>query len=127
MEQHGGDFSYRGTQGIEGNTLSEEEVIAIIENRHQPPPSQEYLDQEVENMIRACNRLIGMDYSRPLSVDDILEFNGWVLEGLELPEEVIPGAIRQHNVTVSRYRAPEAHHLPELMRSFVRWLNEFPE
>ncbi len=45
------------TTAIEGNTLSEEEVLQIVEGRHATAPSQEYLVQEIEIIIDAYNRI----------------------------------------------------------------------
>jgi Fic family protein len=117
----------QATTAIEGNTLSEEEVLAILENRSKSLPSREYLEREVRNVLEACNKLLDMDYQRPISLEDILTFHAWVLHGLELPAEVVPGELRKHNVTVASYRPPEANHMSELMEKFVRWLNDFPK
>jgi hypothetical protein len=43
------------TTAIEGNTLSEEEVLKVVEGKLVVPPSKQYLKQEVENIISACN------------------------------------------------------------------------
>ena len=45
------------TTAIEGNTLSEEEVLKAVEGRLVVPPSKQYLKQEVENIIAACNSI----------------------------------------------------------------------
>jgi hypothetical protein len=45
------------TTAIEGNTLSEDEVLRAVEGRLEVPPSKEYQKQEVENIIVACNRI----------------------------------------------------------------------
>src|SRR5271156_979898 len=41
------------TTAIEGNTLSEKQVLARIEKRIELPPSQAYLQQEIDNIIDA--------------------------------------------------------------------------
>ena len=41
----------RATTAIEGNTLSEEEVIERIEGKLALPPSREYLGKEVDNIV----------------------------------------------------------------------------
>jgi cell filamentation protein, protein adenylyltransferase len=43
------------TTAIEGNTLSEDEVVELLEGRLETPPSQEYLAQEVMNIVNSCN------------------------------------------------------------------------
>ena len=46
----------QATTAIEGNNLSEEEVAAIVAGTAaNPPPSQEYLYREVENILGAFN------------------------------------------------------------------------
>ena len=43
------------TTAIEGNTLSEEEVMQRIAGNLKLPPSKEYLGQEIDNILAACN------------------------------------------------------------------------
>lgn len=43
------------TTAIEGNTLTEKEVLARIQGKLKLPPSKEYLGQEVDNIVAACN------------------------------------------------------------------------
>ena len=119
----------RATTAIEGNTLTEEQVLAQIEGNLDLPPSQEYLQQEVENILRACGIIeSAMDANNPprLSVDLIREYNGWVLEGLgeHLADGVIPGEIRTHSVGVGRYRAAPPEDCPYLLERLCAWLEE---
>jgi hypothetical protein len=94
------------TTAIEGNTLTEEEVAARLNGTLQLPPSKEYLGQEVDNVIAACNE-IGQRvlHGAPLklSVKDIKHFNQLILRNLPLDDDVVPGKIREHNVLVGRY------------------------
>ena len=46
------------TTAIEGNTLSEEEVVKHLAGELKLPPSREYLGQEVDNIIAACNSIL---------------------------------------------------------------------
>jgi hypothetical protein len=41
------------TTAIEGNTLSEQEVLGHIERRLKLPPSKEYLGQEIDHDTKA--------------------------------------------------------------------------
>ncbi|MGH3693013.1 MAG: hypothetical protein ACRDRX_03265 [Pseudonocardiaceae bacterium] len=43
------------TTAIEGNTLDEEEVEELLASKRRLPPSQEYLQREVENVIEALD------------------------------------------------------------------------
>ena len=45
------------TTAIEGNTLTEDEVRELLESRRKLPPSQQYLQQEVENVIEGLHRI----------------------------------------------------------------------
>lgn len=117
----------RATTAIEGNTLSEEEVTRLIDGSLRLPPSQEYLAQEVDNVVAACNAIAGQvidQGSRPLTVDDICQYNEQILEQLDLPEqEVVPGAIRHYDVVVGRYRAAPAGDCRYLLERMCDWLN----
>ena len=46
------------TTAIEGNTLSEGEVRDHIDGTLTLPPSRQYLGQEIDNIVDACNELI---------------------------------------------------------------------
>ena len=43
------------TTAIEGNTLSEEEVLQHLEGKLKLPPSREYLIKEIDNIVEGCN------------------------------------------------------------------------
>ena len=44
------------TTAIEGNTLTETEVLAHLQGKLRLPPSKEYLGQEVDNCVSFANR-----------------------------------------------------------------------
>jgi hypothetical protein len=81
------------TTAIEGNTLTEEEVLRRLEGKLELPPSKQYLGQEIDNIVEACNRIanqIFTDASTALNVEDIKEYNRLVLKRLPLNEDVVP-------------------------------------
>lgn len=47
-----------GTTSIEGNTLTEEEVLRHIQGRLELPPTKEYLKQEIDNILQECNKML---------------------------------------------------------------------
>src|SRR5262245_64811416 len=47
-----------GTTSIEGNTLSEAEVLRRVTGDLPLPPSLEYLGREVDNILNACNGIV---------------------------------------------------------------------
>lgn len=116
------------TTAIEGNTLTEEEVRQHLEGHLELPPSRQYLQQEVDNIIEACNRIgahIIREGSGPISAAEIKEYNQLVLHELPLNEGVVPGELRQHSVMVGRYRAAPAEDCEFLLDEFCKWLNAF--
>jgi Fic family protein len=114
------------TTAIEGNTLSEDEVLEIVEGRHEGLPSQGYLVQEVQNVLDACNRvkddLVGGAPSE-LTPAVIRRFNLEVLRDLELPAEIRPGEYRRTSVVVGTYRGAPAEDCEYLVERLCQWLN----
>lgn len=112
------------TTAIEGNTLSEEEALGVIEGRLKLPPSRQYLAEELENIVEACEAIFaGADPGYVLSTEKIVRFNSAVLEGLEVEEGVEPGVFRSHEVVVGNYRGAPARDCPGLVDKLCDWLN----
>lgn len=118
------------TTAIEGNTLSEEQVKLQIEGKLSLPKSQQYLQQEVQNILDVCNReaaelvAIGGNPPPQLSVDLIKAYNRDVLKGLALDADVVPGEIRSHSVLVGNvYRGAPAADCEFLLGRLCEWLN----
>ncbi len=115
----------RATTAIEGNTLSEQQVIQQLEGTLDLPPSKEYLGHEIRNIVEAFNVLKDeIIHGRPidLSADRICAFNAGVLKGLPRNPEVIPGAIRTHSVGVMGYRGAPAEDCRFLLERLAEWL-----
>ncbi|MCC7014876.1 MAG: Fic family protein [Planctomycetes bacterium] len=114
------------TTAIEGNTLTEGEVLDHLQNKLDLPRSKEYLAQEIDNIVAAC-RAIG---ERCLQGDDTLtpktvaEFNRQVLDKLPLKEGVIPGRLRHDSVVVGNvYRGAPPVDCEHLLERLCTWLN----
>ena len=117
----------RATTAIEGNTLSEEQVLQRIEGQLELPPSQQYLGQEIDNVINAVNG-IANDLVRegPASVNQgmIREYNRLVLHDLPLEDNVMPpGEIRKHPVVVGNYRGVPWQDCDYLLDHLCEWLD----
>jgi len=116
----------QATTAIEGNTLSENEVAAIVAGRAgAPPPSQEYLYREVENIVSAFNRIkdhLISGGSGDLTLTAVKQFNREVLDGLDA-EDVHPGEIRRQSVVVGRYRGAPWEDCEHLVERLCEWLN----
>ena len=114
------------TTAIEGNTLSEKDVRKRIRGRLKLPRSQEYLGQEIDNVVRACNQILPnvdrQDFVY-LTVDGIRDFNRQVLDGLKLEDGVIPGEIPTYNVGVADYLGAPREDCEYLLGRMCEWLN----
>jgi len=119
----------RATTAIEGNTLSEEEV-ARIDAGEKLPPSKEYLEIEVKNVITALNQIraevIAENKAFVLSPELIERFNHCVGKDLGEHFQGIPGKFRAsgHNVVVGAYRPPPGADVAPLMIRFCDWMKE---
>ena len=115
------------TTAIEGNTLSEPQVMELLRGQLELPASKEYLRQEIENIVKACNQ-IGDDVLSgalgAITVDDIKDYNQFVLEGLPLGEGIMPGEIREYEVGVGGYRGAPPEDCEYLLDRLCRLLNE---
>jgi Fic family protein len=115
-----------GTTAIEGNTLSEEDVLKHVQGRLELPPSKEYLKQEVDNILQEQNRMLAdIQEQRPLiiSAERIKEINRTVLNGLELDEGIVPGEFRKISVGVMTYRGAPWQECEYLVEKLCEWLN----
>ena len=114
------------TTAIEGNTLSEDEVRRILDRTLELPPSREYLEREIENVLSAYNvarKELLDDPKLPFSVARLCEYNRLILDGLDLEEGVEPGKIRRHSVVVGSYKAAPAQDAERLLGQLCDWLN----
>ncbi|MDK9720185.1 MAG: Fic family protein [Rhodospirillales bacterium] len=116
------------TTAIEGNTLSEDEVKNYLDGKLRLPLSRQYLGQEIDNVVAACNELareLRNDGSKPFTPEAICKMNAIILKDLPLNEDVVPGEIRRHNVTAGRYRCAPADDCKHLLGMFCKHLNDF--
>lgn len=114
---------------IEGNTLTEEEVLQHVQGKLTVAPSQKYLQQEVENIITACNgisqKLAANDELLPLTTECIADYNRQVRNQLaEEPGTEPPGKLRLKSVLVGTvYRGAPPEDCEYLLDRLCLWLN----
>ena len=119
----------RGTTGIEGTELSEEEVeevIAAPEGEAVLSGGREREEREVRNahaLMEYVGRILHEDPALPLTEPLVRTFHVMLTEGIAYPNNE-PGRYRSFNVNAGDYRAPEHTDVPRLMSGFVSWLNE---
>ncbi len=117
----------RATTAIEGNTLSVEQIKDQLEGRLELPRSQEYLRQEVANVLKAVNEIFAeVIGGQPpgLTPEWIARANRRLLAGLEehLEEGVVPGEVPTHSVGVGRYRGAPREDCAFLLQRLCGWL-----
>lgn len=115
----------QSTTAIEGNTLSEAEILRIRSGERMPP-SRAYQETEIRNVLDAFNillkEIIEEQHSERITPDLIRRFHRMV--GKELGEhlDAIPGRFRTDNRIVGTYRCPDYDDVPQLMNEFCDWL-----
>jgi Fic family protein len=116
----------QATTAIEGNTLSEREVLDRLRGQLELPLSKEYLGREIDNIASACTDIFQSALQqggiRALSCDQILQYNARVLAGLSVAAEVVPGAVRTHSVGVASHRGAPAQDCAYLLQRLCDWL-----
>lgn len=115
----------QATTAIEGNSLTLEQVQAAVRGELRVPPSQEYLKQEVDNVIEACRVIeerVAQTGRFELTVEGLKELNALVLRDLDVEEHVSPGAFREVSVVVGPYRAAPARDVEYLTGLMAEWL-----
>ena len=111
----------RGTTAIEGNTLTEEQITAILAGERVIAPSREI--EEVRCAHAAYEAMTSFD---PYSVDDLLKAHALMTQGLVER----PGKFRNQSVGVMGregrlvHMAPPAANVPFLIKDLFSWLDE---
>ncbi len=113
----------QGSLAIEGNTLTTDQVTAILDGKPVIAPPNEV--QEIRNAIKSYELL---DELNPDSIDDLLRAH-LVMEAGLIDDA---GRFRRHDVGVASgeqiiHFAPPAERVPYLMRDLFYWLGETEE
>lgn len=115
-----------GTVAIEGNTLSEADVLRHVRGTLEVPPEKGYQMQEVDNIIQEFNRMTDRIARREpliLSMDRIKDLNAIILNKLEPVDGVIPGELRTRPFGVARYLGAPPEDCGYLLSRMCEWLN----
>ena len=116
-----------GTTAIEGNTLTERE-IEIIQKGQSLPPSKEYQEIEVKNILAALNKLLNEVVNKNkvsmITPNLLKRFHKMVGKGLGKHFDAIPGKFRTDQRIVGTYRAPDHEDVVPLVERFCKWLHE---
>ncbi len=114
----------QATTAIEGNTLTYEEIEKVNQGG-KLPPSKEYQEREVNNILEAFYELfkeVVVDGKTSLICPELLT-NFHRLVGKDLGEnfDAIPGRFREREVIVGRYRCPDHLDVIPLINKFCQW------
>ena len=115
----------QATTAIEGNTLSDEDV-ALVAKGQSLPPSKEYQEIEVRNILDAFNTLlreVAVDgRTERVTPDLIRRFHRMIGQGLGEHFDAMPGQFRTDRRIVGSYRTPDHEDVPSLVQQLCDWL-----
>ncbi|MBL7808870.1 MAG: Fic family protein [Saprospiraceae bacterium] len=110
----------RASLAIEGNTLSEEQITAIIDNKRVIGPTKDI--KEAENAIRVYDKLSTFD---PFSKKSYLEAHGQLMSGLvEMPGQFRTGSVGVIQGDRIAHLAPPGWNVDNLMTNLFKYLKE---
>jgi Fic family protein len=118
----------RGTTGIEGAELTEDEVRQIMESprkRHVLQKSRSREEQEARNaekLMYYVAESLNQDSTLPLTEKLIRKVHEITTKGIDYPNN-IPGKYRTHDVHAGSYLPPSGDKVGNLMSEFIRWFN----
>lgn len=118
----------RGTTGIEGAELTEEEVRQIMESPRKKsvlPQGRSREEQEARNaekLMHYVAKKLNRDSNLPLTEKLICKIHEITTKGIDYPNN-IPGKYRTHNVHAGSYVPPSGKDVGKLMREFIQWFN----
>ncbi len=120
----------RGTTGIEGSDLSEDEVAQVLRtNQNVLGQARAREEREVRNagaVMAFVARILRANPDEPLTETLICEIRRLTTEGIDY-ENNTPGSYRSHAVHALQYVPPrDAETVRTLTAEFARWLNDGP-
>ena len=119
----------RGTTGIEGTELTEEEVSNVLKSDVDSrvlPATRQREEREVRNansLMRFVEQVLRTDPNLRLTERLICRFHEILTTGIDY-EHNEPGRYRRLDVHVASYQPPQYEEIPGLMSEFVRWLDD---
>jgi Fic family protein len=117
----------QATTAIEGNTLSEVEIVQIQEG-WKLPLSKQYLEIEVKNILEAFNILLQeVVVENKVNIIDhklIKKFHRMIGKDLGEHLDAIPGKFREDSRVVGQYLTPNHKDVFRLVEKLCIWLRE---
>jgi Fic family protein len=117
----------RGTTGIEGNTLTEEEVDKVISNEEKGrgKVAKSLEEQEVINawnVLELIKSHLQENLSGIITEELIKKIHFEVTKDCNYPHNIL-GKYRNHGAIAGEYKTPNHIEIPKLMREFVFFIN----
>jgi Fic family protein len=117
----------QATTAIEGNTLTDEDIVRL-QSGEKLPLSIQYQGIEVKNILEAFNTIlretIYENKDHLISKELLLRFHKMVGKDLGEHFAAIPGHFRENDVVVGTYRCPDYRDVPELISRYCTFLRE---
>ena len=116
----------QATTAIEGNTLTMEEIEQIAAGESLPP-SKQYQEIEVRNVLDTMNQLLKevLEGREGVVTPDLIrQFHKYIGSGLGEHLDAIPGRFREDSRRVASYLCPYHEDVPELIDKLCLWLRE---
>ncbi len=115
----------QATTAIEGNTLSTDEIERVAAG-DSLPPSKEYQEIEVRNVLEAMNALLDEvateQRAQRITPELILRLHKMIGKNLGPHFDAVPGRFRTDHRIVGSYRCPDHEVVPELVSQLCDWL-----
>jgi Fic family protein len=115
----------QATTAIEGNTLSEDEIAKVAAGQSLPP-SKEYQEIEVRNILAAMNSLadevIEAHHTEAIAPELLQRFHELIGKNLGEHFKAVPGKFATAYRTVGPYRCPRPEHIVSLVTEFCGFL-----
>lgn len=121
----------RGTAGIEGAELTEDEVREIMQSPRRKgvlPPNRSREEQEARNAQKVMSYVVKTltdDRNMPLTEKLVRALHRITTKGINYPNNT-PGQYRTHDLAVGSYLPPRGEDVIRLMREFIKWFNSGP-
>ncbi len=117
----------QATTAIEGNSLSIEEVNQIRRG-DSLPPSKEYQEREVRNIIEAYNLILDnvLNHKKTELISESFLKRYHKIIGKDLGKyfDAVPGQFRNDNRIVGTYRCPDHEDVKPLVGRYCKWMME---
>ncbi len=117
----------QATTAIEGNSLSIEEVNQIRRG-DSLPPSKDYQEKEVKNILEAYNdildRVVNYKQTELITPSSLKRYHRIIGKSLGKYFDAIPGQFRNDNRIVGTYRCPDHQDVDDLIDRYCNWMKK---